>query len=582
MKSYFLRNKNLTASLLLLLLITVLTAGQNLYSQNMGSTARININRIDLPFNNQGNIAEVQVPDGGRTNGYFEGHEFLFSADIILSGFTNDSMWANETGFWQAYQPGTIGMAPEDSLASIYRVGAEDVPFGSSWQDWKDAVDLGADFYDANNDGVYEPVDLNNNGVWDPNEDKPDMIGDESFWCVYNDGVPISERRYLISEPQGIEIRQTIFGFSSAGILDSVVFVRYRIKNTGLLADTLKNVYFGHLADVDIGEIDGFEHTRIGCDTLRNASYGYHTEPSPWDWGNNPPCFLTDILTGPLSFVPGISFEDLNNNNIYDEGIDIPFDTARSFRGPLGAKIYPGAQNLNMTASIFIINASPGYNDPSNIIEARNYLYGLTQYGELADPCTFPVTHVLGGIPCGEINPHFWCSGDPVTANGWLPNFEGNVRKIQSTGPFTLPKNQEIEILIGLIVGRGDSALGSVTVAKEMSDYVKSFYENNFGYPLDLNGNHGPTLDPEYKLFQNYPNPFNSTCRISYSISEDGIVTIEIFNVLGQKVTTILNKFQNADRDEVEFNGSALASGIYIYRMKVNDFITSKKMVLIK
>ncbi len=560
-----------------------LFSNRDAFSQNVGSVARINVNNISLPFNNQGHIADVLVPDGGRTNGYFEGHEFLFSSDIILSGYTNDSMWANATGYpgLQAYQPGTVGMAPDDTLASIYRVGKADPPFGRSWEDWRDAVDLGADFYDGNNDGVYDPVDLNNNGIWDANEDKPDMIGDESFWCVYNDGVPASER-WWGSEPQGIEIRQTIFGFNSNSILDSVVFVRFRINNTGLVTDNLQNVYFGHFADVDIGEIDGYEHTRIGCDTLRNATYGYHIGPSPQDWGNNSPCFLTDILTGPLSYIQGTSFQDLNGNNIYDEEIDTPIDTARSFRGPLGAKIYPGAKNLNMTASIFIINGDPIHHDPYSIVQARNYLQGRTLNGEVADPCNFPGTYVYGGIPCGEINPYFWCSGDPVTEYGWLSIIDANVRKIHSTGPFTLAKNMEIEILMGFIVGRGDSALGSVTVAKEMSDDVQSFYENNFGYPFNLNGDHGPSLDPDYILFQNYPNPFNSTSRIRYSIPEDGIVTIEIFNILGQKVSTILNKFQKANRYEVEFNGANLPSGIYFYQLKAGNFAETKKMILLK
>ncbi len=566
----------------MLLAIILISGLESTYSQKSGPVARININHINLPFDNRGHIADVIVPDSGRTNGYFQDHEFVFCADIILSGYTNDSIWANATGYGErSYQPGEAGMEADDPRASIYRVGADDTPFGTSWQDWKDAVDLGADFYDGNNDGLYDPVDLNNNGIWDPDEDKPDMLGDESFWCVYNDGVSSNERRWG-SEPQGIEVRQTIFGFASAGILDSVIFMRFRIKNVGLQADTLKNVFFGHLADVDIGELSGYEHTRIGCDTLRNATYGYHKEPSPLDWGNNPPCFLTNILEGPLTYLPGITFEDLNSNNIYDEGIDAALDTARSFRGPLGAKIFPGAQNLNMTGSIFIINAAPGYSDPRNITEARNYLQGLSQYGEVVDPCTFPVAHVSGGIPCSEINPYYWCSGDPVAESGWLADIGANVRKIQSTGPFTLAKNQEVEILMGFIVARGDSALGSITAAKEISDDVQSFYENNFGYPFDLNGGNEPSLDPDYKLFQNYPNPFNSTSKIRYTMPEDGIVTIEVYNILGQKVSTILNKFQKANQYEVNFNGTSLASGIYICRIRVNDFISTKKMVLIK
>ncbi len=576
-------SKGFSIFLTALLSVILLSGSQTIYCQTLGSVARININHISLPFNNKGNLAAVSIPDGGRTNGYFEGHEFLFSSDIILSGYTNDSMWANTTWYVEtSYQPGTVGMAPDDTLASIYRVGADDTPFGTSWRNWKAAVDLGADFYDGNNDGEYDPVDLNNNGIWDPNEDKPDMPGDESFWCVYNDGVPVSERTHWISEPQGIEIRQTVFGYTSAGVLDSVVFVRYRIKNTGLLADTLKSVYFGYFADADIGEVDGVRFNRIGCDTIRNAAYTYLNTPSPQDWGDNPPCFLTNILTGPLSFQAGRSFEDLNGNNIYEEGIDIAIDTARSFRGPLGAKICPGAQNLNMTASVILLHAVPGISNPYHINEARNYLLGLTSNGEVVDPCTWPYSQVSGGIPCSEINPHYWCSGNPVNSVGWTYTYPADVSDIQSTGPFTLAKNQEIEILLGFIVGRGNSAIGSITAAKEISDEVQNFYDNNFGYPFDLNGDHGPPLAPDFKLFQNYPNPFNSTSRIRYTIPEDGVVTIEVFNILGQKVSTILNKFQQANQYEVNFDGTSLASGLYIYRMRVNNFMKSKKMVLIK
>jgi len=65
-------------------------------------------------------------------------------------------------------------------------------------------------------------------------------------------------------------------------------------------------------------------------------------------------------------------------------------------------------------------------------------------------------------------------------------------------------------------------------------------------------------------------------------LPEDGVVTIEVFDILGQKVKTLLNEFQKADRYEVTLNSAGLASGVYIYQLRVNDFITSKKMVLIR
>ncbi len=83
-------------------------------------------------------------------------------------------------------------------------------------------------------------------------------------------------------------------------------------------------------------------------------------------------------------------------------------------------------------------------------------------------------------------------------------------------------------------------------------------------------------------LYHNYPNPFNPTTTIRYELPQDGIVTIDVYDILGQRVRILLNEFKKADRYEVNFNAVGLASGVYIYRMKVNEFIESKKMVLVK
>ncbi len=557
---------------------------RDIYSQNVGQVARMNINNIDLPLNNTGTIANVIVPDGGPSYGYFEGHEFLYSAGFFMSGFINDSLWANGvqgSELLEDYQPGTVGMDSADPLASLYKLNSSDIPFGQSWQDWSDAVALGAKFYDGDGDGQYNPVDLNNNGVWDPDEDKPDVIGDESYWCVYNDGVPANERRWG-SEPQGIEIRQTMFAFQSTQSLGNVVFVRYRIKNTGLLTDTLFNVYFCHFADADIGEVGGFFYNFVGCDTLRNASYTYLKEPSPLDWGDNPPCFLTDLLTGPMSYISGVSFEDVNGNELYDEGIDIPLDSAYNFRGPLGVPVYPGALNLDMTSAIFGLGGDPNLGDPSTAVQARNNLLGKTITGVILDPCTWPYAQVFGGVSCSQVDPYYWTSGDPLSNTGWISTSEGDARDAQSTGPFNLVKNKEMEILFAFIVGRGNSALGSVTVAKNISDEIQNLYENNFGYPyvLGINDKQPDRLD--FVLYQNYPNPFNPATIINYQIAKNNFVILKIYNTLGEEVATLVKEEKPAGKYEVVFDGSNLPSGVYIYTMTTENYSSAKKLILLK
>ncbi|MFZ0453665.1 MAG: arylsulfotransferase family protein [Ignavibacteriaceae bacterium] len=85
-----------------------------------------------------------------------------------------------------------------------------------------------------------------------------------------------------------------------------------------------------------------------------------------------------------------------------------------------------------------------------------------------------------------------------------------------------------------------------------------------------------------YALYQNYPNPFNPATNIKYEIPKPGLVTIDIFNILGQKVKTLLNKYQNAGRYSIRFDASDLPSGIYFYRLKVNQFTAVKKLVLLR
>ena len=83
-------------------------------------------------------------------------------------------------------------------------------------------------------------------------------------------------------------------------------------------------------------------------------------------------------------------------------------------------------------------------------------------------------------------------------------------------------------------------------------------------------------------MSQNYPNPFNPNTTIRYEIPQDGLITIEVFDILGQKVKTILNEFKSAGRYDVKFNSAGLSSGIYIYQLRADNFVTSKKMLLLK
>jgi hypothetical protein len=90
------------------------------------------------------------------------------------------------------------------------------------------------------------------------------------------------------------------------------------------------------------------------------------------------------------------------------------------------------------------------------------------------------------------------------------------------------------------------------------------------------------SLPINYSLSQNYPNPFNPVTKISYSIAKQGLVTLKIYDIIGREIKTLVNEVKQAGYYTVDFNGSSLASGVYFYRIQSGDFISVKRMVLVK
>jgi hypothetical protein len=94
-------------------------------------------------------------------------------------------------------------------------------------------------------------------------------------------------------------------------------------------------------------------------------------------------------------------------------------------------------------------------------------------------------------------------------------------------------------------------------------------------------------LPERFTLYQNYPNPFNPTTTIAYSLPSAAQVRLEVFNLLGQRVAMLVNRYQTAGLHESVWNGRAdagtmVASGVYFYRLSVADRHREGKMLLIR
>lgn len=135
---------------------------------------------------------------------------------------------------------------------------------------------------------------------------------------------------------------------------------------------------------------------------------------------------------------------------------------------------------------------------------------------------------------------------------------------------------------------------GSATSINKYSytDYVGSF--GSYSYRLkqiDLDGSYtfsneislNAGLKPEgYGISQNYPNPFNPATKIDYQLPVNCFVTIEIFDIIGNRIATLINEEKQAGSYTVEFNASEFSSGIYYYKFTAGEFTDVKKLVLLK
>ncbi|MFZ1288954.1 MAG: CotH kinase family protein [Melioribacteraceae bacterium] len=144
--------------------------------------------------------------------------------------------------------------------------------------------------------------------------------------------------------------------------------------------------------------------------------------------------------------------------------------------------------------------------------------------------------------------------------NPWVTNPDG-------TGSTLELKNPNLDN--GYFTNWGSST-GNGTPGKENSNFVVTSVDEI------------KELPSKFELYQNYPNPFNPSTKIRFSLPQRSEVSLEIFNVIGEKVDELLNSTLNAGIHEIDFINTNLSSGIYFYKIKSANFVQIKKMILLK
>jgi len=186
----------------------------------------------------------------------------------------------------------------------------------------------------------------------------------------------------------------------------------------------------------------------------------------------------------------------------------------------------------------------------------------------------------------------------PTTVQGTITGY--NLYRSASHIPGQQPSNFTLLTALGLDeFYYVDNTVTIGTDYNAKSYYVKCVYED----PWESINETGPTnivevrlqipqkifisdfeeiINYEYQLEQNYPNPFNPSTIISWENSKDVLVTLKVFDILGREVATLVDEQKKAGNHFIEFDASALPSGIYIYKIQMDKYQQSRKMILQK
>ncbi len=332
--------------------------------------------------------------------------------------------------------------------------------------------------------------------------------------------------------PLDARSKSTTWGLDRIGTEGNCVYVEYRIFNRS--DNTYEDFYVALWADPDLGTAGD---DLVGCDTLDQLFFCYNGDNDDAQYGVGPPAIGFKYLIGPLVPSPG------NQADLY--GV-----TLQDYK------------DIGLTGFNKYINGT----DPDNFSETYDFMTGLTKSG---DPYEYDGDVLL-----------YVHSGDPVTGLGDLDSAPADRRMMGISGPFDFHPGDSVIMLVRMAVGQGSDNISSITV-------LRNLINAPFELQTDIAGETPQQLPDKFSVNQNYPNPFNPTTMIQYALPERARVTIDIHNLLGQRVSRLVNEIQTAGEhtaiwDGTDENGNAVATGMYFYRVKAGDFMDNKKMLLIR
>ncbi|NQV19102.1 MAG: T9SS type A sorting domain-containing protein [Armatimonadetes bacterium] len=325
-------------------------------------------------------------------------------------------------------------------------------------------------------------------------------------------------------------------------------------------------------------DVSGYTNVTLEMLDFRHSSWGVF---GIWDYNLHIVDWDTHIE---IATITGLQ---TTGDDIWEEGIDL------------------GSVSVSGLMGVFM---EPLSNDPADAypcLDGDDILNGSSYFGEIGNYSSFTASGV------GDFLMDLWIIGDAtdeiVKAKKFTANFGSGTTRVASTIPdleyITLNQTVYSRDLVGYNVYLDAVYTGMATdtfwqytglvvgqtyaagVSADYDEGESEIIEASFVYLGAGSGSNVPILATE--LGANYPNPFNPTTTISFTLKEATEVKIDVYNITGQYVKTLINKHLEADNHNIVWNGNdnegkSVSSGVYYYKMQAGRYTSTKKMILMK
>lgn len=519
----------------------------NVFSQVIVQRVHL-LNNIDSYFQNTGIFN--QNTESANSPGFMwplgSGRYAIFTTGLCIGAGINGQYAQSMASYKGEFGPGYIsGGAPvTNANFKLYKISRGDNAGNNpDYANWYLMIPYGAPWIDVNHNGQYDQG-IDSIGIRNASQ-VVFLCMTDGFDSTHSAGEGFGGGIY--SPKLFSQIAWTSWCYDRNDLKD-MQFIKWSIINKG--TQRWDSTFFSIVCDPDVG--DGNDDY-IGCDTSKNLGYCYNADNSdgtgtPPTYGAAPPAVGMILHKSPIGFT--------SYNYFTNTGSAPPPCEADPNGEPVPA--YNMMQGMKKDRSDFM---NPMKTPP----KATKFVY-------TGDPETNSGWNENNG---SVLN----CGGNTGTILTVNPS--GDRRFIMSSGAldYFVNPNDTVTIVASQLIKRGNSYLSSVTLLKNYADLAWSVY--NSGFIVGIK-NITTSIPTEYSLSQNYPNPFNPATKIKFAIISSSNVKITVYDVTGKEVQTLVNERLQAGTYETTFEGSALTSGVYFYRLQAGDFSETKRMMMIK